>query len=199
MQQQALIIFIKNPKLGKAKTRIAQTAGYEKALLIYKELLKHTRKVACSVKAKRLLYYSEFIDQKDEWNADLFDKKLQHKGDLGTRMAQAFAEALNESEKAIIIGSDCASLTHHIVKAAFDALDVNDFVIGPAEDGGYYLLGMKQPDPTLFEAIEWSTSTVFMETIARIDALSKTYALLPTLSDIDYWEDWVEYGWEIKE
>lgn len=197
--QEALIIFIKNPTLGKAKTRIAQTVGDEKALQVYKELLNHTRQLAGSVEVNRLLYYSEFIDEQDEWSATDFDKRLQPSGDLGVRMANAFSEAFETNEKVIIIGSDCASLTKEIVNAAFKALDVNDFVIGPAKDGGYYLLGMKAFAPSVFENMEWSTEYVFKQTIARMDALNKTYALMPTLSDIDYWEDWLKYGWALQE
>ncbi|MEL6945483.1 MAG: TIGR04282 family arsenosugar biosynthesis glycosyltransferase, partial [Bacteroidota bacterium] len=97
----------------------------------------------------------------------------------------------------IIIGSDCASLTTSIVKEAFVSLDAHDFVIGPAKDGGYYLLGMRTFQPSVFEDIEWSTEQVFANTIRNIKKLNASYALMPVLSDIDYWEDWLEYGWEL--
>ncbi|MEM9887395.1 MAG: TIGR04282 family arsenosugar biosynthesis glycosyltransferase [Bacteroidota bacterium] len=196
--QQTLLIFIKNPELGKAKTRIAQAVGDEKALQIYLELLAHTRKVAKAVNANRHLYYSRFIDESDEWTRQDFQKFLQSKGTLGTRMAQAFQTAFQTSEKVLIIGSDCASLSTEIVTKAFDALDRHDFVLGPATDGGYYLLGMKKFQPSVFEAIAWSTAQVFPTTIQRIEALEQSYFLLPELSDIDHWEDWLKYGWKIS-
>jgi len=197
MQNKALLIFIKNPELGKAKTRIAKTVGDEKALQVYLELLKHTRKVATQVEANRYLFYSQFIDRNDDWDNALFDKKLQAKLDLGARMSAAFQKAFEGNEKVVIIGSDCASLNIEMIKQAFQALETDDFVIGPAEDGGYYLLGMNNFQPVVFQNIEWSTEQVLPRTIEHIIDLDATYTLLPTLSDIDYWEDWLKYGWEI--
>ena len=195
MLKNALLIFIKNPELGKVKTRLARTVGDERALQIYQALLGHTRKIAMEIDADRLLFYSAFVDQQDEWKADFFDKQIQVAGALGTRMAEAFEGALKDHEAAVIIGSDCASLSVEIVDQAFDALKNHDFVIGPAEDGGYYLIGMKAASPWVFEGIEWSTETVFSETIKKIEAQGQSYALLPTLSDIDFEEDWAKYGW----
>jgi glycosyltransferase A (GT-A) superfamily protein (DUF2064 family) len=88
-------------------------------------------------------------------------------------------------------------LTSDILKEAFGLLNNHDFVIGPAQDGGYYLIGMNAFEPSVFENMEWSTETVFKKTIEKIKVLNKRYALLPTLSDIDYEEDWLKYGWEI--
>lgn len=196
---QALIIFIKNPELGKVKTRLAATVGDEKALLIYMELLKHTQQIACAVEANRLLFYSKFMDTNDNWDNQAFQKQLQQGSDLGERMQAAFEQALVQHEKAVIIGSDCAALTPAIIENAFQALDTHDFVVGPAEDGGYYLLGMKQVEPTLFQKMEWSTDQVLPETLKRMEAKQADYILLPMLSDIDYWEDWVKHGWAIPE
>ncbi len=194
----ALLIFIKNPVKGKVKTRLAQTVGEDQALMIYLELLRHTRDIAQQVDANRLLYYSHFIDQEDEWSKDIFHKVLQQGNDLGAKMGNAFEQALSTHKKAVIIGSDCASLTPEIVNEAFRLLDHYDFVLGPAIDGGYYLLGMKSFYPEVFENIAWSTDEVAAATIDRIDALHKTYSLLPLLSDIDYEEDWKKYGWPLK-
>jgi len=191
-----LLIFIKNPIKGRAKTRLAATVGDDEALRIYKELLKHTRNIANKIEAERNLFYSHFIDNNDEWNNDEFDKQLQIDGDLGEKMAAGFQTAFeNGATKAVIVGSDCASLTTEIVESAFTKLETNDFVIGPADDGGYYLIGMKTFLPKVFENIDWSTEKVFPQTIDFINQQNKTYALLPMLSDIDYEEDWVKYGW----
>lgn len=197
--KNALIIFIKNPELGKVKTRLAKTVGAEKALAIYIALMEHTRKIAEALPVARYLFYSQEINQKDNWQSNNFNKDLQIEGDLGAKMAIAFHTVFKEKEKVVIIGSDCASLTPEIVQAAFDKLDEYPFVIGPAMDGGYYLLGMNQFSPEVFRDIEWSTASVFPTTVERIESLGKTYHLLPTLSDIDYEEDWVKYGWELKE
>lgn len=192
-----LLIFIKNLEKGKVKTRLASTLGDEKALAIYKALLDHTRKIAQSLEVNRLLFYSNYIIGNDEWPAENFDKQVQEGSGLGDKMSHAFEYAFQKHGKVIIIGSDCASLTSEIVDEAFQLLNTHPFVIGPAIDGGYYLLGMNYYAPEVFKNIEWSTSSVFQKTIEIIKSLDKTYALLPKLSDIDFEEDWEKYGWEI--
>lgn len=194
---QALLIFIKNPELGKVKTRLAETVGAARALQIYEALLGHTRRVALEVPATRYLYYSSFVDQGDHWASADFSKAVQLPGDLGSRMNSAFEQVLTQHAKAVIIGSDCASLTAAIVQEAFQALDAHDFVIGPAEDGGYYLLGMRAPAPWIFQDVDWSTEAVLDQTLRKIQAYQKTCRLLTRLSDIDYEEDWEQHGWAL--
>lgn len=197
--KNALIIFIKNPEIGKVKTRLAKTVGNEKALAIYKALMEHTRKIAEALPVNRRLFYSQFINDSDNWSKKKFQKELQIEADLGIKMATAFHNVFKTNEKVVIIGSDCASLTPEIVQTAFDQLDNHSFVIGPAMDGGYYLLGMNKFSPEVFNDIAWSTETVCSTTIERIESLDKTYFLLPELSDIDYEEDWIKYGWTLPE
>lgn len=193
----ALIIFIKNPEKGKVKTRLAATVGDDQALRIYLELLRHTRHTASQTKASRFLYYSQHINEQDDWPNTGFHKRLQSGENLGRKMANAFREVLQHHSKAVIIGSDCASLNTAIVEEAFQLLDQYDFVMGPAMDGGYYLLGMRQFQAEVFEDIAWSTDQVGSDTLLKIDQLGKSYSLLPLLSDIDYEEDWEKYGWDI--
>ena len=194
--QSALLIFIKNIEKGKVKTRLAATVGEERALAIYKELLKHTRNIALLSDVKRYLFYSQKVEKNDGWSGDDFQKLVQINGDLGDKMADGFQRAFQNQKKVVIIGSDCASLTKEIVDQAFSILDQKDFVIGPALDGGYYLIGMRMFLPQVFQNIEWSTEEVFSKTVEIIEGLKKTYGLLPSLSDIDYEEDWLKYGWE---
>ncbi len=145
-----------------------------------------------------MLFYSSFIDGQDDWPAADFDKYLQASGDLGVRMETAFEQAFSEQQgPVLIIGSDCAQLTAQIIQEGIDALEEHDFVIGPAEDGGYYLLGMRAFHPEVFKGIAWSTETVFEQTNTIIANKDWTLKLLPTLSDIDYEEDWEKHGWEI--
>jgi rSAM/selenodomain-associated transferase 1 len=191
-----LLTFIKNPIKGKAKTRLAATVGDDEALRIYKELLKHTRQIAMAVDVNRYLFYGFFIDKTDDWSNDDFQKFLQIDGDLGDKMKDAFEKIFADgNQKVVIIGSDCASLTPEIVADAFKQLDNHDFVIGPADDGGYYLLGMNSFEPTVFDNMVWSTEEVLSQTITNIEALNKDYTLLTVLSDIDYEEDWKKHGW----
>lgn len=189
-----LLIFIKNPRRGYVKTRLARTAGADEALRIYRYLSDKTRATAGSVQAERLLFYSDFIDQNDEWPESEYLKNEQCNGDLGERMEQAFRIAFEAgATKAVIIGSDCPGLTGEILQRAFDELSKTDFVLGPTPDGGYYLLGMNVLDPCVFQDIEWSTATVRDRTLEKIRAAGKTCTLLPVLADIDTEEDWRKY------
>lgn len=193
----ALLIFIKNPELGTAKTRLAKTVGDERALRIYRELLRHTREVTTQVAASRYLYYSKFVDTTDEWSADDFHKAVQPAGDLGRRMRTAFEAVLAHHDRAVIVGSDCATLHPAILERAFAALGTHDAVIGPAADGGYYLLGLKDLSVDVFGGMTWSVATVATTTIDRLEGAGKTVARLPVLSDIDTEDDWKRHGWEV--
>ncbi len=176
---------------------MANTVGEDKALRIYQALVQHTRQVAQAVPAYRYVYYSDYIEDPDDWSTLHFSKHVQQGRNLGERIEQAFSLALEQRNKAIIIGSDCANLTSEHLETAFQQLDEHPFVVGPAMDGGYYLLGMRQFTPSLFEDMAWSTDSVLSTTLARIKALGQSYYLLPELSDIDYEEDWEKYGWEL--
>jgi rSAM/selenodomain-associated transferase 1 len=186
-----LILFIRNPVLGKVKTRLAATIGDEEALNIYHFLLNHTNRIALEVQAKRMLFYSENVATNDGWDEAYFEKHLQHHGDLGERMYHAFQKAFEAgATKAVIAGSDCPELTTDILNEAYAMLDTHDVVLGPSDDGGYYLLGLKSPAPELFENMAWSTETVLSETLQRLKNTGKSCALLPVLNDIDTEEDW---------
>lgn len=194
----ALIIFIRNPELGKVKTRIAKTVGDEKAFQVYLALLKHIRNITQDVKGvERYLFYTHFIDHADEWDEKYYHKRIQCDGDIGTKMNDAFERVLDKHQSAIIVGSDIASLTTAIIEKSIHVLKKNDYVLGPALDGGYYLLGMKKPSAFLFNDMIWSTNQVFNDTTRRIKKANASFGLVDTLSDIDHWEDWQKYGWEI--
>lgn len=195
--KRALIIFVRNPEKGKVKTRLAKGVGEDKALAIYKALLTKTRTVAEGVDALRLLFYSVQIRTDDSWPNDAFEKRQQEGEDLGARMAHAFDTALQEAESAIIVGSDIAQISTPIIENAFNLLEQKDYVLGPSIDGGYYLLGMKQPSHFLFQNMEWSTDQVSRTTQDRILERNCSLGFAPTLSDIDYAEDWEKYGWEV--
>jgi len=190
-----IIIFIKNPVLGKVKTRLAATVGDQKALEIYQRLLDVTRKTVTKVNAKYHLFYSDVIDMDDDWDIQDFDKYLQQGNDLGERMSSAFRNIFSQNDasalqKVVIIGSDCPALTPDILEMAFTILGDSDVVVGPTFDGGYYLLGIKEYNPALFENISWSTDAVYQETNDKSRELQLNIADLPTLSDIDNEADW---------
>jgi len=192
---RGVIVFVKNPEFGKVKTRLAATLGNEKALEIYLKLLHYTRAVLTEVKdTKKYVYYSSFIDTEDQWSNKIFEKRLQDQGDLGSRMTSAFHEVFKICNRVVIIGSDCPQLTSTHIEQAFQALESNDLVLGPSRDGGYYLLGMKKFYPELFQDIEWSTDTVFHETMRKAEKMELKVDRLEVLSDIDHAEDWEKYG-----
>lgn len=190
--KKALIIFTRNPELGKCKTRLAKTIGNEAALKIYTFLLKHTSTVAEFVKADKYVFYSEHINSNDLWNSDIFRKKLQYGTDLGSRMENAFTELFNlDYEKVIIIGSDLLDLNQHLIDKAFDQLNSNDVVIGPSKDGGYYLLGLKMIHQNIFKNKPWGTESVLKGTLN--DLQNSKVELLEELIDIDTFEDMKHY------
>lgn len=186
---KALIIFVKNPTLGKVKTRLAASIGDEAALAVYHNLLDHTRDVAEQVAAERCLFYDTEITEQDAWSTKHYSKAVQADGDLGARMKAAFAQTLEKIDKAIIIGSDCPEISAEVIEKAFKRLELADVVIGPTLDGGYYLLGIKELHAFLFDDMVWSTETVLEETIQRIQKKNLLYTKMPTLSDLDYEAD----------
>ncbi|MBX9733902.1 MAG: TIGR04282 family arsenosugar biosynthesis glycosyltransferase [Chitinophagaceae bacterium] len=183
MYTRTIIVLAKTPELGKVKTRIAAKLGEEKALAIYTRLLHYTFCLLKRIHCRKVVYTSGDGPQTC-WAA--LETKPQTNGDLGNRMASAFEQVLSErATKCIIIGTDCATLTEEIIETAFTELETKDLVIGPASDGGYYLLGMKKMYPALFKGISWSTEKVFEQTIVQVENLSLDYSLLPVLSDMD--------------
>lgn len=192
--ENALIIFVRNPILGKVKTRLAKGAGDEGALAIYKELLQRTKEVVLASSADCFVFYADYINNEDLWGAESFKKHLQESGGLGHRMQKAFELVFSKGyKKCCIIGSDCAELSTKIIEQSFTELTEQDVVIGPSLDGGYYLLGMKALRSKLFSAKKWSTETVFSSTLEDVNSQNLSYSLLPQLSDIDYLEDWERF------
>lgn len=189
-QNNLLLIFVKNPEKGAVKTRLAQTLGNEKAYQIYLKLLHHTIEEAKKVDVMKQVWYSAFIDENDTISEQHFQKKVQKGNSLGERMSHAFELGFrNGARKVAIIGSDCPDISPGIIENAFEALISHDLVIGPSEDGGYYLLGMRNFVPELFTGIDWSTENVFQQTLEKAIKLSMSTSFLPVLNDIDTEED----------
>ncbi|WP_026913989.1 TIGR04282 family arsenosugar biosynthesis glycosyltransferase [Christiangramia portivictoriae] len=187
-KEDLLIIFTKNPVLGKVKTRLAKGIGDNKALEVYQFLLKHTKKVTEQLDVDKQVYYAWNIGENDIWEDHYFQKRLQVEGDLGAKMEAAFKAGFSEGyRKIVIIGSDLYDLDESDLAAAFTELETHDHVIGPAEDGGYYLLGMKSLNSALFINKAWSTSSVFEQSLQDMQA--GTYKVLPLKNDIDTEED----------
>ncbi|WP_299767047.1 TIGR04282 family arsenosugar biosynthesis glycosyltransferase [uncultured Dokdonia sp.] len=187
-----LLIFTRNPELGKVKTRLAKGVGQENALTIYKELLQHTHDVVIQNDCTKRVGYSVKVREQDLWEESFFEKFQQQGDDLGQRMEHAFTEGFSDNyKKIVIIGSDLYDLQPHHLKEAFDALTTHDTVIGPAKDGGYYLLGMRFLITDVFKNKEWGGDTVLENTLK--DLSSYTIHTLEELNDIDFAEDLTPY------
>ena len=183
-----LLIFTRNPEIGKTKTRLAKTVGNETALEIYKFLLQKTRDISSKVTSDKAVYYSLKIRSNDIWDETMYQKHKQVGEDLGIRMLNAFKNSFDAGyQKVLIIGSDLYDLTPEIIETAFNKLDTNDVVIGPAEDGGYYLLGMNSIHTAIFKNKNWGTETVRRDTLT--DLKDKKVHLLQELNDVDVFED----------
>lgn len=188
MKNNALIIFIRNPELGKVKTRLAKTIGDEKALKVYRDLLSHTMSETKNLTCDTFVYYDNSIEQSDIWSNHLYEKRVQFGVDLGAKMQNAFQELFNLGYKnCIIVGSDLFDLQSKHITDALDKLKKNDVVIGPAEDGGYYLLGLKEVIPSVFLNKIWGTETVLEATLK--DVAQYSIGFLEVLNDIDTFED----------
>ena len=183
-----LIIFTRNPEFGKCKTRLAATTGDESALEIYKFLLQHTVSITKDLEVDKEVYYSVKVRENDIWDSKVYTKKQQQGKDLGLRMNHAFKQAFDAGyKKVIIIGSDMYDLSQQDIELAFKELGNHDFVIGPAEDGGYYLIGMKFLNSSVFLNKKWGTDTVLAETLE--DLKNENIKQLELRNDVDYYED----------
>lgn len=188
-----IIVFVRNPELGKVKTRLAKTIGDVSALNIYKILLEHTEKTIRNLPGDKAIYYSEKINNQDIWQNGLYQKHQQVGADLGLKMEQAFQKAFqNQYQKVVIIGSDLIDLKAKLILEAFKKLEKRDVVIGPAKDGGYYLLGMKTLHSKVFNNKNWGTASVFNDTLKDL----KNFKIhqLEKLNDIDTFEDMQDHS-----
>ncbi len=191
--QPVVVLMLKAPRLGQVKTRLGSALGEPAALGIYRQLVE--RQVAALPKGWRAAVYFAPADAEEEMKAWLANRHpalrfvAQVPGDLGLRLGAAVAaEFFRGAEGLLVIGGDCPDLDGATLASAADALGSCDVVLGPARDGGYYLIGLKESRPELFSGIPWSTPMVFKQTreIAHASRLSVT--LLPVLEDVDDWE-----------
>ncbi len=193
--REHLILFTRYPEPGRVKTRLIPALGETGAASKHRDLTANTltqadrlgefRRVSLEIR-----YEGGDTTSMAAWlglDRDYFD---QASGSLGDRMNRAFQDAFSAgSDRVIIIGSDCPDLTAEILSNAFDSLNEADLILGPARDGGYYLIGLRAPAPELFRDIAWGSSQVLDQTLAIVRALGLTAGLLPELRDIDRPED----------
>ena len=187
MNKELIIVFVKNILLGKVKIILAKTIGDEGAFNIYSELVKITETETTKVDTDRRIYFSDAIIN-SKWPKD--SKYVQEGSNLGERMKNAFIEAFNDDyEKVVLIGSDLPDISKHIIAQGLDALKKHDVVFGPAEDGGYYLIGLTKPYYQVFDNKPWSQPNLLETTLNDLKNQNIKFTLLQTLNDIDTFED----------
>jgi rSAM/selenodomain-associated transferase 1 len=190
-----LIIFTRHPEPGKTKTRLIPVLGIQGAVDLHRQMIDHTLTWARQLKnssgvSLEVRYEGGDERQVRQWLGPDISCSPQADGDLGARMARAFNEAFSAGvERVIIVGTDIPGLTGDLVKTAFEALMKNDLVLGPAKDGGYYLIGLRRPIPQLFGEIPWGTGEVLAVTLKIADGLKLQTFLLEPLDDVDRPED----------
>ena len=190
-----LLVFVKEPRPGAVKSRLAAAIGPDRAARVYQAIAEEAirRTAPRGDEFQRLLVFSppEARERIAEW---LPGEALaeQSEGDIGERMARAFEESFARgARRVVLVGSDVPALSREDVMEAIESLDDQDVVIGPAADGGYYLLALKRADPGLFQGIEWSTPHVLTATLDRAVRLGRSVRVLHTLADVDTAEDLV--------
>jgi len=188
--KNVLNIFIKYPEPGKVKTRLANEIGSEEACKIYSGFIKNLCQLHSNKAYDLALFYTPADKAEDikalvkPWVTGEVAFHPQSEGDLGKRMEGSFEVLCPKYEKVVGIGSDLPNLHSDVIEKAFKTLDEEDVVLGPSEDGGFYLLGMRAPHD-IFANITWSTETVLNEQVRNIENNELTYALLEKRFDID--------------
>lgn len=189
MNEHAIIIFQKNPQPGKVKTRLGEVIGVEKAAEVYEYLLNYTHDLVKTYPADVFVYFQEEVDKSFLLN-EHYHLSLQGNGGLADKMKQAFAEVLGKGyQKVLIIGSDCMELSTDIIDEAFEALNYQDLVVGPAQDGSFYLLGMETLYDELFDEKSWKDLSDVEDIYVDAKLLKLNLHKLKTLSDVEVYED----------
>ena len=195
--RRGVLLFVKDPEPGKVKTRLAASVGPERAAEIYRRLAEEVvRRLPEEDEVLVMFDPPEKGAEVEAWLGGLgakaaLDFLAQAPGDLGARLDAAFATAFAQGFAAVAaVGSDCVELTPQHFAEAWQSLATHDAALGPAADGGYYLLALRAPQPALFTDIAWSTGAVCAGTLARAAAVGLRVHLLPQLRDVDTVEDW---------
>ncbi|MDZ8188364.1 MAG: TIGR04282 family arsenosugar biosynthesis glycosyltransferase [Nostoc sp. ChiSLP02] len=190
-----MIIFTRYPEPGKTKTRLIPVLGSVGAANLQRQMTEYTifeveqlqKVIDLSVEVR---FAGGELELMQRWLGLDLVYQSQGEGDLGLRMARSLLQAFQSGvQKAIIIGTDCPGVNAEILATAFEKLDSVDLVLGPALDGGYYLIGLQQPTPDLFANIEWGSDRVFQKTVEIAEKFNLSYLNLPPLADVDRPED----------
>jgi hypothetical protein len=184
-----LLVFLKRPRPGEAKTRLVPQLGARDAAALYRALAEEEvrRTTPRPGEYDRLFFFAPADAGPEMWSWFPGEEWVpQQGGDLGTRMAAAFEQAFRRgARRAALIGSDAPWVSRELVLEAIAALQDHDLVLGPALDGGYYLIALDRARPELFGGIRWSHASVLAATVERAGVLGLSVRLLETLPDVD--------------
>ena len=198
MSKDVVAVFVKNLIPGTVKTRLAKDLGMDLAMEVYKELVGITAQATDFVKVDKCVYYSEYVELEDKFDDEKYNKHIQEGKELGQRMQNAFYDAFEAGyDKMILIGSDVPDISSEIIEAGFKQLDKNDIVIGPSEDGGFYLIGMKIAHENLLSHQNYGHDEVLENLLEEVESRDLSVARLKELIDIDTQEDMKKAGIEI--
>ena len=187
MTDALVIVFVKNIKLGTVKTRLGKTIGDYGAFEVYTELVKITEKATSELKVDKRIYFSNALVD-SQWQDNF--KAIQNGVDLGERMLNAFKDGFKDGYKRIVlIGSDLPDISSKHIENGLKKLNDNKVVFGPAEDGGYYLIGLSELETCVFENKPWSQSDLLEVTLNELHQKGIKPGILDTLNDIDTYED----------
>lgn len=196
--RRAVVVFARAPELGKVKTRLAADLGDGVALEIYELLVSRTLQMTRALDdCMRVVQFTPAgaREKMSRWLEDDLLLEAQCEGDLGERMACALERRFNSGcERVLLIGTDAPDLTAGILEQAFRRLDDNSVVVGPAVDGGYYLIGMCEPHPELFSGVPWSAGDTLSRTLEAARHAGLSVHLLPELADVDTADDWKRWS-----
>ena len=192
MADSRLIVLLRAPRLGTVKTRLAAALGPDAALAAYRRLLNATlRAVACLPDVELRCTPDDAVAEVSALAQPGWTVNPQGDGALGVRLQRAFADGYARGAKRLaVIGSDCPHLTAADIRAAWQALDRHDVVLGPATDGGYWLIALSALHSGLFENIDWGGPAVLQQSLDRAASLTLRVHRLRELSDVDTAEDW---------
>ncbi len=200
--KESVLVFTRYPEPGKTKTRLIPVLGAVAAAELHRQMAERTLTQLREMQAYRDISVEVYFTGSDrqmmqDWLGSSIIYQKQSEGDLGLRMAKALQRAIaSGAEKVIIIGTDCPGLNSQLIAQAFDLLSQNQLVLGPALDGGYYLIGLLQFISELFTDINWGTAEVLKQTMDIANNLNLSVAYLPALADVDLPEDlsvWQQY------
>lgn len=187
MTKELIIVFVKNIKLGKVKTRLAKTIGNQAAYEVYSELVKVTETATKNITTDKRIYFSDAIIETKWGNAY---KAVQKGANLGERMKDAFKKGFDDGyNRIVLIGSDLPDISSTHIQNGLKALQHNDVVFGPAIDGGYYLIGLSKLKDYVFDDKPWSQPNLLEITLEELEEKEISFHLLRPLNDIDTFED----------